>query len=246
MRVTIVHKKPDHNATTPSDPCHEVEVCRRKEVSETEITMVPFFENRAEISKGTYTRSPCEYWHPPEWKPGISVSSRIKRLMCNQRKKSKERLSFPTKKRKRRQECCGYFENCTTMVLCLARRKPDAKSLGTNSKSMAHSSKYPGKERTIAWKSASPTFSSAKSLRCESEDRSQDCKTTAMRPKQGMEPCQKHSQAQRERQNDIPLALGRMGTPGCVGGRAGEWRVCGGFRSQCAHGQQKSLLSWTP
>ena len=37
-----------------------------------------------------------------------------------------------------------------------------------------------------------------------------------MRPKQGMEPCQKHIQAQREKPSYIPLARGRMGTPGCV------------------------------
>ena len=37
-----------------------------------------------------------------------------------------------------------------------------------------------------------------------------------MCPKQGMEPCQKHFEAQRERPNCIRLAHGRMGTPGCV------------------------------
>ena len=45
-----------------------------------------------------------------------------------------------------------------------------------------------------------------------------------MRPKQGMEPCQKHIQAQRERQIYILLARGRMGTPGCVNKRAGGKR----------------------
>ena len=48
--------------------------------------------------------------------------------------------------------------------------KPDAKSLGTKSKSTIHpiyatSSKYPGKQRTIAWKNTSQIFSSAKSPR---------------------------------------------------------------------------------
>ena len=32
-----------------SHPCHEAEVCRGKEVSEAKITMVPFFDNRADI-----------------------------------------------------------------------------------------------------------------------------------------------------------------------------------------------------
>ena len=32
-----------------SQPCHEVEVCRGKEVSEAKVTMVSFFDNRADI-----------------------------------------------------------------------------------------------------------------------------------------------------------------------------------------------------
>ena len=50
MRVTIVHK--NQNTLPPrlmSQPYHEVEVCRGKEVSEAKVTMVPFFDNRADI-----------------------------------------------------------------------------------------------------------------------------------------------------------------------------------------------------
>ena len=64
-----------------------------------------------------------------------------------------------------------------------------------------------------------------------------------MCPKQGMEPCQKHIQAHRERPSYILLARGRTGTPGCVNKRAGGKRVCGGFWSQYAHGQQKRDLN---
>ena len=50
MRVTIVHKNrhqmPPHLL---SHQWHEVEVCRGKEVSEAKVTMVPFFDNRADI-----------------------------------------------------------------------------------------------------------------------------------------------------------------------------------------------------
>ena len=50
MRATIVRKNqntmPPH---LPSHPSHEVEVCRRKEGSEAKLTMVPFFDNRADI-----------------------------------------------------------------------------------------------------------------------------------------------------------------------------------------------------
>ena len=67
MRVTIVHK---NRTTMPprllSQPYHEVEVCRGREVSEAKVTMVPFFDNRADFLTGTCTRTSCEYWHPPE------------------------------------------------------------------------------------------------------------------------------------------------------------------------------------
>ena len=53
-------------------------------------------------------------------KQGISVCSCIIRLMNNQTK-SLRKATFRTKKRKRRQECCGYCENCTTIGLRLAR-----------------------------------------------------------------------------------------------------------------------------
>ena len=43
-----------------------------------------------------------------------------------------------------------------------------------------------------------------------------------MCPKQGMESCQKHFQAQWKRQSYVVVARGRMGTPGCVIKRAGR------------------------
>ena len=53
-----------------------------------------------------------------------------------------------------------------------ARRKFDAKSLGTDSKNTIHSvyatsSKFPGKERAFAWKNASQHSSSAQFLQYE-------------------------------------------------------------------------------
>ena len=86
---------------------------------------------------------------------------------------------------------------------------------------------------------------SAKSLRYEiwGPVPWRDWKTTAMCPKQGMEPCQKHTQAQREWPSYILLA------PHCVNKRAGGKRVCGGFRGEYAYGQQErllTLLSWRP
>ena len=87
MRPKIVPK--NQNTLPPrlsSHPCHEVDVCRGREVSQEKVTMGPFFDNRAAC-----TRSPCEYWHLVNFtkqkrvaESGTSVCSRIIRLMNNQ------------------------------------------------------------------------------------------------------------------------------------------------------------------
>ena len=49
-RPKIVHK--NQNTVPPrllSQPYHEVEVCRGRDVSEAKVTMGPFFDNRADI-----------------------------------------------------------------------------------------------------------------------------------------------------------------------------------------------------
>ena len=118
-----------------------------------------------------FTRSFCEYWHPPEgqfYKTETGCKAGDKCLFPHYKvgeqpiKKPKKGYLFPQKKRKRRQECSSYFEKCTTIGLRLARigfskrktapGKPDAKSLGINSKSTGHpvyapSSKYLGKRK---------------------------------------------------------------------------------------------------
>ena len=68
MRVTIVSKKPEHNAATPSEPTLSRGGCVSKKRS------IRGKSNHESILrqpcryylKGTCTRSPCEYWHPPE------------------------------------------------------------------------------------------------------------------------------------------------------------------------------------
>ena len=98
-----------------------------------------------------------------------SVCSRIIRL-TNDQVKTKGRLLFLQKKRKRRQRCCGNYENCTTVGCCLARlgaittskrrevqEKPEANIFEINSTSTIHtvyapSSNHPRKWRNIAWK----------------------------------------------------------------------------------------------
>ena len=200
--------------------------------------------------KGTCTRSPCEYWHPPECqlyktetgckKPVISVCSRI--------------IRFPQKKRKRRQECSGYCQKCTTIGLHLGRlgcvgfpkrqtvpRKPDATSLGIDSKSTVHSvyavpSKCLGKERTIAWKNtSSPCAMKFEDRSHEETERQQRC------PKLGMESCQTYLQAQREEQSYMLFAYRKVDYAGRIHHETEGKRVCGGFRSSYAYGQQARL-----
>ena len=81
-------------------------------------------------------------------------------------------------------------------------------NFGIHSKSTIHSvnatsSKYPGKERNIAVKFEDPSH--------EKTERRHRCARS-----KAWNLCQKHIQAQRERQSYIPLARGRMGAPGCV------------------------------
>ena len=140
--------------------------------------------------KGTCTRSPCEYWHPPDCQfykteSGCKAGDKCRLPHCkrltNNQKKSRNKLPFTKVKPQRRQKCSGYCEICTSVGLSLARlgaigfskrktasEKPDAKSLGPIRRiRYATSSKYLEEERTIAWKSSSQNSSSQKSLRCE-------------------------------------------------------------------------------
>ena len=141
--------------------------------------------------KGTGTRSPCEYWHPPECQFYKTESG------C----KAGEKCLFPHHKvdeqpnKKPKKSCHSHKGReiddkiavaivkivpqlgCVLGNIGFSMRqtvlgKADAKSLGTKSKSAVHSvyatsSKYPGKQRTIAWKNSSQTSSSAKSLHYE-------------------------------------------------------------------------------
>ena len=118
----------------------------------------------------------------------MSVSA-LQGWRATKEKAEKELLS--KRKRKRWQECCGYCENCITIELCITRfrctcfsrlkvpGKPDAKSLGTNSKGTiqlvyATSNEYPGKERTIAWKITSQKSSQRTPCAMKFEDRSHE------------------------------------------------------------------------
>ena len=105
-------QKLEHSAATPSEPT----VSRGRSVSKKR--SVQGKSNHGALLrqpcryylKGTCTRSPPKYWHPPECqfsiqkrgaKLGMSVCSRIIRLM-NSQAKSQKKAEFPQMKRKRR------------------------------------------------------------------------------------------------------------------------------------------------
>ena len=151
-RPKIVRK--NQNTLPPhllSQPVHEVEVCQRREASEAKVTMDPFFDNRVDIKrKGTCTRTPCEYWHPPECQfyetktPVVSqetrVCFRITRLMNNQTKAPKEHKNAVAVVKIVSQMGCFSQD---LGIFGLSKRqtgpgKPDAKSLGTDSKNTIH------------------------------------------------------------------------------------------------------------
>ena len=76
---------------------------------------------------GTCTRSLCEYWHPPEcqfYKTETGCKAGDKCLfphhLVDEQPNKKPKKRFQNGK-KRRQRCCSYCENCTTIWLCLAR-----------------------------------------------------------------------------------------------------------------------------
>ena len=162
MRVTIVHK---NQTTMPprllSHPCHEVEVCRRKEVSNLKVNMVPFSDNRADIIWKVLARdrlvnigilpSLNSTKQKRVAKPWISVCSRIMRLMNNQTKCQRKAAISEKKEKATTRMLRLLWKLYHNLVASRKTRrhwflkeekslgKPDAKSLGIDSKSTVHS-----------------------------------------------------------------------------------------------------------
>ena len=200
------HQKPFHPL---SHPWHEVEARREKEASEAEVRLAEFFDNRADTFWKVLARdhlvSVCILPNVNslelnrDAKQGTGVCSRTTRLKNNQVKSRKR--AFKTEND---DKGAVASVRIVPQLGCLSQdseslesvRKPDAKSFGTNSTSTIHtvyatSSKYRGKERTIAWTNTSQNSSSAKSPRSEIWGliSRREWKTTAMRPRQDMESC---------------------------------------------------------
>ena len=104
-------------------------MCRRKEVSKGKSNPDIILRQPCRYYwLGTCTRSPCEYWHPPEcqfYKTETRCKAGDKCLFPHQKvdeqpSKKPKKLS---KRKKRRQECCSCCENCTTIGLRLAKTR---------------------------------------------------------------------------------------------------------------------------
>ena len=177
----IVSKKPEHNAATPSEPTLSRGGCVSKKRS------IRGKSNHESILrqpcryylKGTCTRSPCEYWHPPEcqfYKTETGCKAVDKCLVPHLNVddiQTKIKKGYYSHKRRESDDQNGVaIVNIVLHLGCVSQDselldsqrgkqgKPDAKRPGTDSKNTIHSvyatsSEYPGKERTIACKNTS-------------------------------------------------------------------------------------------
>ena len=237
MRVTIVHKnrtrKPPHIL---SHQWQEVDVCRGKEVSEAKVTMVPFFDSRAEIIWKVLARdrlvnigillSVISRIQKRIAKQGISVRSCITRLTKN-RIKSRKRHTFHQKKRKRGQKCFSDCENCTTIGLCLTWCQ---KSWDQFDEYGSHSLRY---VKHVSGKTKDRRSEKYKSKFLISEVPTLWNLRTDLKKRQTerQQRWTKTFTSSKKKEGYSLFALGRMGIAGCINKRAGRKKVCGRFRS---------------
>ena len=165
--------KPTPKAAPPSEPSmtRGGSASRKKEASESEVRLAEFFDNRADTIWKVLVRDHLvsigilpnvnSFRKNRDAKQGTSVCSRTTRLKNNQVKKQKK--TYPQNGKSDDKGSVAVVKNCITVWLCLARLrairtsekrevsgKPEAKSLGIDSKRTVHSvhatsSKYPRK-----------------------------------------------------------------------------------------------------
>ena len=211
----VFARRPLHQNTLPprllSQPYHEVEVCRGREVSEAKVTMGPFFDNRVDIIWRVPARErlvnigirPSANFY--KTKRVVSqetrVCFRITRLINNHIKGRRKATS--QKAEKVRTTALWLLWKSVSQLGFVLQDSDALASQGTKefrrnqmqkvlfaiqrvrfTKSAA-SREYPGQERTIAWENTSQTSTSAKSLRnkIRGSVRRRDGKTRAMCPK---------------------------------------------------------------
>ena len=260
-------QEPEHNAATPSEPSmtRGRSVSRKKSIKGKSNPGIILRHPSRYYLNGTCSRSLCECWHLPECQShknesGCKAGDKClfpHRMVDEQPHKKPKKLPFLKRKKKRRQKCSGYCENYTTIGFCITRfrctgftkrqtvpEKPNAESLGTNSKNTVHSvyassSKYPGKERTIAWKNTSQTSASAKSIRYEIwgpvPRRETESKQRCARSKAWNLAKYMYKRKDKKRPSYILFAYQGVDFAGCIHHKTGGKRVCCRFRSQSMH-----------
>ena len=145
------------------------------------------------VLKGTCTRSPCEFWHPPEchfYKTETGCKARDKCMFPHhkvdeQPNKKPKKGYYSNKRRESDDKNAVAFVKIVSQLGCVSQdsdalvsqrgkqpRGNPMQSLGTDSKNTIHtvyptSSRSPRKQRTIAWKNTSQNSSSAKFPRCK-------------------------------------------------------------------------------
>ena len=242
MRVTIVPNKNRHRK--PLHPLSHQWHWGRSESRKRNV--------RGRSQTGRILRQPCRYYLKGTFtsSPESGCNAGDKCLFPHYKgeeqpsKKPQKELSH-SKRKERRQRCCIDCENCNTVGLRLARLRaittskkawgtgghPMQKSFGTDSKkydslSLRYVKKVSGKVKEHRLENTtSQNSSSAKSLRCEiwGPVSRRDWKTTAMCPKQGLEPGQTFLY--------IRFAFWRVGYASRINQKVGGKRVCGRFQS---------------
>ena len=260
-------QKPENTLSPhiPSQPSQEVEVCRRREVSKTKVTMVPFFDNRADILWKVFARErlvnigilPTVNFtkQKRDAKPEISACSRIIRLMNNQTNGQRKVIIHTTEEKATSRMLWLLWklyhnrvasQDSDALVSQRGKRSwgnPMQKVLESIRKvrfSTPRQASIQEKKRPSLGKVQVKNPHQRSPYAMKFEDRSHEETERQQRyvPEARHGLCQKHFQALRLRPSYILFAHGRMGVPGCINKRTRGRRVCGGFRSLYACGQQ--------
>ena len=218
--------------------------------------------------KGTCTRSPSEYWHPPEcqfFKKESGCKAGDKCLFphhkVDEQPNKKQKKSDHSQKRTESDDKNAVaIVKIVSQMVCVSQ---DSESLVSQRGKQARGNpmqKVLGPIRRFRFTQSTPRQASIREKRGPSlekihvklphqrspnamkfEDRSHEETERQQRcaPSKAWNLANNIYKLKEKDQSYILLTRGRMGDPGCVNKRAGGKRVCGGFRSEYAYGQQK-------
>ena len=241
-RPKIVRK--NQNTLPPhllSQPHHDVEVCRGREVSEAKATVGPFF---ADYLKGTCTRTPCEYWHPPEcqfekmkWVVRLETSACFRTRLINNRLKKPKKSNIP-KRRESDDKNVVAIVKSVSQLCCVSQDSDALVSQGRKSrgnpmqKVLEPTQRVRFTESTLRYASfrekkgpslgkINVKFRHQRSpYSMKFEDRSHERQQRCARSK-ARNLSKNIFTSSKKKQGCILLSRGGMGTPGCVNKRAG-------------------------